>query len=150
MTNNNQNIVYAFSDGSAIGNPGPGGYGAVLKYGDNVKEFSQGFKHTTNNRMELLGAITALDALKALAASARVGWNPYLCNPKLRERLYRVSVPTLIVWGESDRFVPHAHGKAYQDGIAGAQFVPIKDCGHAPPFEKPEETVRALVDFFNA
>ena len=64
MTNNNQNIVYVFSDGSAIGNPGPGGYGAVLKYGDNVKEFSQGFKHTTNNRMELLGAITALDALK--------------------------------------------------------------------------------------
>tara|TARA_B110000116_G_scaffold166021_1_gene143540 strand:- start:42 stop:536 length:495 start_codon:yes stop_codon:yes gene_type:complete len=64
MTNNNQNTVYAFSDGSAIGNPGPGGYGTVLKYGDNVKEFSQGFKHTTNNRMELLGAITALDALK--------------------------------------------------------------------------------------
>jgi ribonuclease HI len=64
MTNNNQNTVYAFSDGSAIGNPGPGGYGAILKFGDNVKEFSQGFKHTTNNRMELLGAITALDALK--------------------------------------------------------------------------------------
>jgi len=64
MTNNNHNTVYAFSDGSAIGNPGPGGYGTVLKYGENVKEFSQGFKHTTNNRMELLGAITALDALK--------------------------------------------------------------------------------------
>jgi ribonuclease HI len=64
MTNNNDNTVYAFSDGSAIGNPGPGGFGTVLKYGDNVKEFSQGFKHTTNNRMELLGAITALDALK--------------------------------------------------------------------------------------
>ena len=64
MTKNNHNTVYAFSDGSAIGNPGPGGYGTVLKYGDNVKEFSQGFKHTTNNRMELLGAITALDALK--------------------------------------------------------------------------------------
>ena len=63
MTNNNHNTVYAFSDGSAIGNPGPGGYGTVLKYGDNVKEFSQGFKYTTNNRMELLGAITALDAV---------------------------------------------------------------------------------------
>ena len=65
MTNNNHNTVYAFSDGSAIGNPGPGGYGTVLKYGDSVKEFSQGFKHTTNNRMELLGAIIALEALKA-------------------------------------------------------------------------------------
>ena len=56
--------VYAFSDGSAIGNPGPGGYGVVLRYGENVNEFSQGFVRTTNNRMELLGAITALDALK--------------------------------------------------------------------------------------
>ena len=57
--------VYAFSDGSAIGNPGPGGYGVVLRNGENVKEFSQGFVRTTNNRMELLGAITALDALKS-------------------------------------------------------------------------------------
>ena len=57
--------VYAFSDGSAIGNPGPGGYGVVLRYGENVKEFSQGYVRTTNNRMELLGAITALDALKS-------------------------------------------------------------------------------------
>tara|TARA_B100000700_G_scaffold196782_1_gene216549 strand:+ start:122 stop:616 length:495 start_codon:yes stop_codon:yes gene_type:complete len=56
--------VYAYSDGSAIGNPGPGGYGAVIKYRDHVKEFSQGFRNTTNNRMELLGAITVLDALK--------------------------------------------------------------------------------------
>ena len=57
--------VYAFSDGSAIGNPGPGGYGVVLRYGESVKEFSQGYVRTTNNRMELLGAITALDALKS-------------------------------------------------------------------------------------
>ena len=64
MASNNDNIVYAFSDGSAIGNPGPGGYGVVLKYGDSRKELSQGFIHTTNNRMELLGAITALDSLK--------------------------------------------------------------------------------------
>ena len=56
--------VYAYSDGSAIGNPGPGGYGAVIKYRAHVKEFSQGFRNTTNNRMELLGAIPVLDALK--------------------------------------------------------------------------------------
>jgi ribonuclease HI len=64
MLKDNETTVYAFSDGSAIGNPGPGGYGAVLKYGENVKEFSKGYVRTTNNRMELLGAITALDALK--------------------------------------------------------------------------------------
>ncbi|MCZ6538756.1 MAG: ribonuclease HI [Chloroflexi bacterium] len=64
MAKDNDNTVYAFSDGSAIGNPGPGGYGVVLKYGGSLKELSQGFVHTTNNRMELLGAIMALDRLK--------------------------------------------------------------------------------------
>lgn len=90
------------------------------------------------------------DVLKARAATARVGWNPYLCNRKLRERLYRVDVPTLIVWGESDRIVPQAHRQAYQKGIAGALFESIKNCGHAPPLEKPEETVHILRNFFQA
>lgn len=90
------------------------------------------------------------DVLKARAATARVGWNPYLCNRKLRGRLYRVECPTLIVWGESDRIVPQAHGQAYQEGIVGAKSVSIKDCGHAPPLEKPEETVGLLRNFFRA
>ena len=59
------------------------------------------------------------NTMKAREASARVGWNPYFCNLKLRDRLYRVTVPTLVIWGDSDRFVPVAHGKAYQEGIAG-------------------------------
>ena len=63
MAKDNNNTVYAFSDGSALGNPGPGGYGVVLKYGDNLKELSQGYVHTTNNRMELMAAIQALRAL---------------------------------------------------------------------------------------
>ena len=56
--------VLAFSDGAALGNPGPGGYGVVLKYRGSVKELSAGYRHTTNNRMELLGAIIALETLK--------------------------------------------------------------------------------------
>jgi pimeloyl-ACP methyl ester carboxylesterase len=88
------------------------------------------------------------DTLKAREATARVGWNPYLCNPKLRARLYRITVPTLIIWGESDRLVPLAHGKAYQEGIARAKFVSLEKCGHAPPFEKPEETAQLLREFF--
>ena len=62
--------VKLFTDGSAKGNPnGPGGYGAILQYTDNngmlhEKEFSAGYKQTTNNRMELLGVITGLEALK--------------------------------------------------------------------------------------
>ncbi len=56
--------VYAFTDGGALGNPGPGGYGVVLRYQGQVREVSAGYRHTTNNRMELLAAITALESLK--------------------------------------------------------------------------------------
>ena len=55
--------VTAYSDGSSIGNPGPGGYGVVLKYAKHRKELSNGFRLTTNNRMELMGAIVALESL---------------------------------------------------------------------------------------
>ncbi|MEI6858384.1 MAG: ribonuclease HI [Shewanella sp.] len=53
-----------FTDGSCLGNPGPGGYGVVMKYKSQVKELSDSFVLTTNNRMELLAPIIALEALK--------------------------------------------------------------------------------------
>jgi len=56
--------ITLFSDGSALGNPGPGGYGTILRFGDTQKEFFGGEEHTTNNRMELLGVIVGLRALK--------------------------------------------------------------------------------------
>lgn len=56
--------ITLFSDGSALGNPGPGGYGAILRYGDKERIISGGEVHTTNNRMELLGVIEGLRALK--------------------------------------------------------------------------------------
>jgi ribonuclease HI len=56
--------ITLFSDGSALGNPGPGGYGAILRYGDKEREVSGGEVHTTNNRMELLAVIEGLRALK--------------------------------------------------------------------------------------
>ena len=52
-----------YTDGAARGNPGNGGYGAVLQWGDAMKEISQGYRHTTNNRMELMGVIAALQLL---------------------------------------------------------------------------------------
>lgn len=55
--------IFLFTDGAAKGNPGPGGYGVVLKFGRHQKELSQGFKETTNNRMELLAVIAGLEAL---------------------------------------------------------------------------------------
>ena len=56
-------MVIIYTDGSSRGNPGPGGYGTVLKYGQYRKELSDGFRKTTNNRMELLAVIKGLEAL---------------------------------------------------------------------------------------
>ena len=56
--------IIIYTDGSALGNPGPGGYGIVLLSGPHRKELSQGYRLTTNNRMELLGVCVALEALK--------------------------------------------------------------------------------------
>lgn len=56
--------VEAFTDGACSGNPGPGGWGAVLRFGEHEKELSGGEVETTNNRMELMAAIAALEALK--------------------------------------------------------------------------------------
>lgn len=56
--------VVIFTDGACRGNPGPGGWGAILRYGDVEKELSGAATHTTNNRMELMAAIAGLEALK--------------------------------------------------------------------------------------
>lgn len=57
-------MIKIYTDGAASGNPGPGGYGVILKYNDHYKELSQGYRLTTNNRMELLAVITGLEAIK--------------------------------------------------------------------------------------
>ena len=59
-----QKEVIMYTDGSSRGNPGPGGYGVVLMYMGHKKELSQGYKRTTNNRMELMAVIAGLEALK--------------------------------------------------------------------------------------
>jgi len=56
--------ITIYTDGAARGNPGPGGYGVLLMYGKHLKELSGGFRHTTNNRMELMAVIEGLRALK--------------------------------------------------------------------------------------
>ncbi len=56
-------VLTVYTDGASRGNPGPGGFGAILQWGNKVKEISQGFRLTTNNRMELLAVIAALETL---------------------------------------------------------------------------------------
>lgn len=77
--------VEAWSDGSSRGNPGPGGYGSVLRYTDpagvvHEREFSCGYDRTTNNRMELMGAIVALEALRRPCVVDFTTDSQYVCN----------------------------------------------------------------------
>lgn len=79
----------------------------------------------------------------------RLGWKPYMYNPKLQFRLRRVKSPTLIVWGKQDGLVPLAHGEAYREFIVGSELQVLDHCGHSPQLERPAEFV-ALVENFLA
>ena len=72
--------VNIYSDGACSGNPGPGGYGTILEFGSVTKELSGGFADTTNNRMELLGAIVGLEALKEPCEVTLYSDSKYLCD----------------------------------------------------------------------
>ncbi len=65
-------MITIYTDGSSRGNPGPGGYGTVMKYKEHRKEMSEGFRKTTNNRMELLAVIIGLESLKVEQANVTV------------------------------------------------------------------------------
>jgi ribonuclease HI len=64
--------ILLYSDGSSKGNPGPGGYGVILRCGNKYKELSSGYLNTTNNRMELMGVIVGLEAIKRKNAQVTV------------------------------------------------------------------------------
>jgi pimeloyl-ACP methyl ester carboxylesterase len=85
--------------------------------------------------------------LHNLESALFYGWKPYMHNPKLRQRLHRVASPTLVVWGEDDRIVSSAYGRALADSIPDARFVAIPDAGHYPYREQVGRFVPVVVDF---
>ena len=104
--NTHQNTISIYTDGACRGNPGPGGYGIVMKYGEHRKELSQGFRLTTNNRMELLSVVIALETLKNPGSVATIysdskyvvdsvekgwvfGWEKKDFNKKVNDDLWR-------------------------------------------------------------
>ena len=84
--------------------------------------------------------------IQHLAAVARLGWNPYLHNPRLRRRLDRITVPTLVVASEADRLVPMAHAEAYAAGIPGARLEVVPGA-HLLPVERPGDLVSLIATF---
>lgn len=105
-------MVTIYTDGACKGNPGPGGWGALLRYTDHEKELKGGELHTTNNRMELMAAIKALEALKQTCTVnlhtdsqyLRLGMTQWLANWKRKgwRNAKKEPVKNVDLWQELD------------------------------------------------
>lgn len=105
-------------------------------------------------RMKLPGAPDlsydeVLTLVRNRETAVRYTWKPFMHNPKLRQWLHRISVPTLVLWGESDRIVRPDYGRAFQQAIPGARFQLIPAAGHYPYLEQPEAFVAAVTAFLS-
>jgi pimeloyl-ACP methyl ester carboxylesterase len=76
-------------------------------------------------------------------------WHPCLYNPQLKQWLGRIRVPTLVLWGDSDRIVTPEYGSAYAGLIPGARFSTIAEAGHHPELEQPERFAALVTAFLS-
>ena len=81
------------------------------------------------------------------AAMAVYAGREFLFAPKLRRRLSRVSVPTLVIWGEEDGVLSADYGRAYAESFANGHYVPVAAAGHFPQIEQPGAVLGAIGDF---
>jgi pimeloyl-ACP methyl ester carboxylesterase len=87
-----------------------------------------------------------VSTILARRAFARFGWQ-FPDDPRLLRYLYRVKVPTMIIWGEQDGYVPLSHGRAYHQGIAAAQLKIVSHAGHLPHVETAAVCADIMIDF---
>ena len=80
-------------------------------------------------------------------ATARYGWSPYMHDPKLKGRLHRIRIPTLVLWGDKDRLTAPAYGRAYAAAIPGSRFELIEGAGHFPHIEQADAFARQTLAF---
>lgn len=85
--------------------------------------------------------------LRNREAVSLFGWSPYLNDPKLAQRLHRVGVPTLVVWGTDDALVPPKYGETYARALPRAQLETIETCGHRIAVDQPDQLVRLITRF---
>jgi pimeloyl-ACP methyl ester carboxylesterase len=88
-----------------------------------------------------------VNIMNAFAATAKIGWNPLLHNPRLEAMLPRVGAPTLVLWGGNDRIVAVDYGGKFARLIPSARLEIIPECGHLIPLEKPAEFHEAVTRF---
>jgi pimeloyl-ACP methyl ester carboxylesterase len=91
-----------------------------------------------------------LAAARAKEATARFAWNPYFHNPRLKSRLHRIKIPTLFLWGNRDRMLSEAYGRAYAAMIPGSRFELMERAGHFPHQEQPKAFAEKVLAFAKA
>jgi pimeloyl-ACP methyl ester carboxylesterase len=85
-----------------------------------------------------------------IEATARYAWSPYMHDPKLKRRLHRIRIPTLLLWGTHDRVLSEPYGRAYCDAIPGARFEPVERAGHFPHVERPDAFADKVLGFIGS
>jgi pimeloyl-ACP methyl ester carboxylesterase len=80
-------------------------------------------------------------------AAAVYLWSPYMHDPKLKGRLHRIRIPTLVLWGTADRLVGEGYGRAFAAAVPGARFEPVAGAGHFPHMEQPQAFARRVLAF---
>jgi len=85
--------------------------------------------------------------MKNRLATAKLGWQPRLYNPNLAKWLHRISVPTLLVWGDDDKVIPPGYGPAFRDLIPGSRLEVFANCGHVPHTECTDKWVETVASF---
>jgi pimeloyl-ACP methyl ester carboxylesterase len=88
-------------------------------------------------------------ALKNHFTTAKLSWNPRFYNPELQKWLHRIRVPTLVLWGDSDRIFPLPYGEAMHRLIPGSKLAVIPQCGHLPHQEKLDQFMAEVTAFTN-
>ncbi|HWV54470.1 alpha/beta hydrolase [Pseudorhodoplanes sp.] len=115
------------------------------------EEFTRNIFHDPKVAAAMLAQTPSDDELaierKNRLTTAKLGWNPRLYNPDLHKWLHRITVPTLIVWGDDDKVFPLPYGEAYQKLIPGSQLEVLKDTGHTLQIERPGELAALMTRF---
>ena len=112
---------------------------AALKWHD-LGKGARDFKSMPDEELEIIA--------RNSETTARFCWEPYMHNPKLRHRLHRIKVPTLLIWGQQDGIVKaDPYGKGFAALIPGARLEVIRDAGHLPHLEQPEAFMKVLEGF---
>jgi pimeloyl-ACP methyl ester carboxylesterase len=88
-------------------------------------------------------------ALKNHFTTAKLAWNPRFYNPDLRKWMHRIDVPTMILWGDSDKIFPVEYAHAFRDLIPGSELRVIEACGHLPHQEKCDEFLAGVAAIAN-